>query len=402
MARITEALSEEFEVTFFFAPEPHAHDAIVHATGPAPDGVRVVVLRHSQTRGSVLAHWWAPLHERLLSLGSSSLPSFGRAWLNDGVMSRLDGLREQEFDLVWAAQLWAGEAALAAGFARVVVDVNDLPSEWLGRRLAETDWYRTRWLHRLEVAKIARYERSLARRFRGVAVCKEEDGKGIDGPVVVVPNGVDIVPALQSIEQPATILFVGMMSYEPNADAVRHLLDDIIPLVRSSVPEVRVVVAGRNPPPDIVGRGGLGIEIAGYVDDIAVLYAEATVVVAPIRTGGGTRIKVLEALARRKALVATSVAAEGLRLQAEVDLSLADRVEDFAAECVRLIRSPSHRQELARRGAATVRELYDWKVIGEQVRALAKSVISESPQGEWTEGHRTLGARGNGRNRGRG
>jgi glycosyltransferase involved in cell wall biosynthesis len=199
-----------------------------------------------------------------------------------------------------------------------------------------------------------------------VLVCSEVERASVALPgVSVVSNGIELPP-----EPPAagggdgrTLLFVGFMDYPPNADAVRFLVGDILPRVRLAVPGARAVLVGRTSS-EAVRRlhDGATVIVKGEAPDLRPHYENASVVVAPLRVGGGTRIKILEAFAWRRPVVSTSVGAEGLQASPGYDLFVEDTPDGFAARCIALLNDAFLRGEMARR-AVSVAERYQWSSI---------------------------------------
>ena len=160
-------------------------------------------------------------------------------------------------------------------------------------------------------------------------------------PLVVPWRGRPLDPVGTS---PPTLLFVGYYRHPPNADAARWLVDEIFPRVRAACPDARLVLAGGELPPDIAARAGDGVELPGAVTDLEALLERAAVVVAPLRTGGGARVKVLEALGAGKAVVATPRAVEGI--DAGAVLRVASSAQELAREIAALLGDPEQRGRL--------------------------------------------------------
>ena len=195
--------------------------------------------------------------------------------------------------------------------------------------------------------------------------------------VHVVPNGVDtsyFIPAGGATE-PGMMLFTGRMSYGPNIDAVHHFVDDILPRIRTEAPHATFHIVGAFPSADVTALAGEGVVVHGRVDDVRPFHRRAEVVVVPIRAGGGTRLKVLEAAACGKAIVSTALGAEGLPLRDKRDLLIADTSGDFAAAVVTLLREPERRQQLGVHARAAA-GAFDWTTIGDSCRAIIETLIA--------------------------
>ncbi len=307
----------------------------------------------------------------------SRFPDVLLYWCSDALVDELRGLRrEGGVDVVFASQSWMAEHARAAGFERVVVDVDDLLSEMTWQKLRQQGWYR-KPRDLLHAVRVRAYERSLPARFTRVLVAKEEDREffpaGARGRVAVLPNGVSIPEApAPDPERADTLLFVGTLGYPPNVDAVTWFAREVLPLVWEARPDVRFQVAGfgtgRRLAAEVLADPRCAV--AESPPELASFYAAAAVVVTPVRTGGGTRIKVLEALAYGKPLVSTRFGPEGLSLRGGVDLELADTPRAMADACLALLGDPARRRALGAAGRARVAERYDWTRIEERLDSL--------------------------------
>lgn len=184
-------------------------------------------------------------------------------------------------------------------------------------------------------------------------------------PVSVVDNGVDCLTFRMLPEAPSgnDVLFAGVLGYPPNADAVRFFCERILPLVRREVPDARLLIAGQNPPAEVRALAASGAALVlPDVADIIPCYQRARLAVVPLRAGGGTRLKILEAMALGRAVVSTSIGCEGLSVAHGRDILIADHPREFAACVVSLLRDAASRAELAGRARRTVESQYDWRI----------------------------------------
>lgn len=222
----------------------------------------------------------------------------------------------------------------------------------------------------IEWRKMRREERHAWAHLDGCTVTSDRDQRLLlaDVPAAhtaVVPNGVDVDffrPAAPTVSQePPTLLFFGAIDYFPNTDAMSFFLHDAFPQLVARYPRVRLCIVGRKPPEAILAQRSANVEVTGVVDDIRPWLARADVVIAPLRIGGGTRLKILEAMAAGKAVVSTTLGAEGLAVIPGRDLLIADD----AATLVTQIGWVLDDAELRRRLGAAARELvvsrYSWK-----------------------------------------
>ena len=164
------------------------------------------------------------------------------------------------------------------------------------------------------------------------------------------------------------------MSYAPNADAALYFARDVLPLVQRECPDVRFHIVGAAPPAQVTALGSASVIVHGRVDDVRPHFKSAEVVVVPVRAGGGTRLKVLEAAASAKAIVTTPLGAEGLAFEDGRDLLVADSAPAFAAAVVTLLRDPTRREALGASARAAVGP-YDWTAVGEIFRSRLGSLF---------------------------
>ncbi|HSM60537.1 MAG TPA: glycosyltransferase family 4 protein, partial [Longimicrobiales bacterium] len=252
----------------------------------------------------------------------------------------------------------------------VVCGHHNVESALLARR-AEAEPSRVRRAYlRLQSRLQETEERTAAPSVALNLVCSEEDRAELSriapgARIAVVSNGVDTGQF-----QPATggsegIVFVGGVSWLPNADGMRWFMEKVLPLVRRELPDVPVTWVGRASDENAAQyRERHGVTLTGYVEDIRPYVARAACFVAPIRVGGGTRLKVLDAWAMGKAVVSTSVGCEGLDARDGENILVRNDPGDFAAAVVRVLRDAGMRRALGSAARETAVALYDWGVIG--------------------------------------
>lgn len=223
---------------------------------------------------------------------------------------------------------------------------------------------------RLEAHRLRNAERDGCFRVAAAMVCSETDLHALQElgpqlPISVIPNVVDTdhihPPTVDRSENDSPmLLFQGSMDWYPNRDAVEFFASLILPAIRSSYPRSRLVVAGRNPPADFIQRfsSDPNIEFTGTVPDMRPYLASATIVIVPLRLGGGTRIKILEACAAGKPVVSTKIGAEGLVLKPGREILVEDDPESFARTVISMLRSPELRHQLANAARAAVVQQY--------------------------------------------
>jgi polysaccharide biosynthesis protein PslH len=344
-------------------------------------GIRIVVADNSDVldRPGGPYGLWRPLRQQVMDILRPGLPMAIQRWWSDRFVAQLARIRARmHYDLVWAERAALGEMARVAGWNSVLVDMPDLDSQAAAREIASLGRYRTRPLHELAVQQLRAYERRMPSRFAHVVVCKPEDRTFMHSRanVTVVPNGADRRPPVDTrLAEADGILFLGSMGYPPNIDAAIWFAGEILPRIRQQRPSARFSIVGKETADEVQRlHDGQTCVVHGAVSDVVPYYAAAGLVVAPIRLGAGTRLKVLEALMCGKAVVATSMAIEGLDLRPGIDLEIADTPEAFAQACLALMPDEARRRRLGLAGRARVCELYDWSRIG----GLAASAATEA------------------------
>lgn len=181
-------------------------------------------------------------------------------------------------------------------------------------------------------------------------------------------------------ESPAALVFTGSMDWYPNEDAILHFVQAILPLVRRAVPEVTLTVVGRKPTSRLcAAAAGLPVLITGGVDDVRPYVSRASVYVVPLRMGGGTRLKIFEALAMGKAVVSTTVGAEGLPLVAGEHFIRSDEPADFAQAVVNLVRDSRRREALGAAGRSLMEERYSWPQVAQEFESRCEEVVRGGP-----------------------
>jgi glycosyltransferase involved in cell wall biosynthesis len=245
----------------------------------------------------------------------------------------------------------------------------------------ESNWAK-RLYARLESRKLREWERRACQRASIAWACSEYDGALLQTlapslPMFVVPNVVDVDEyAPCSVEDSRKILFQGGMDWYPNRDAVEFFIADIFSRIRTQVPDVRFVVAGRNPPEEFRQRLGRvpGVQFTGTVPDMRAEIASAAVCVVPLRIGSGTRLKILEAAAMAKPIVSTTVGAEGLEFVKSQEILLEDDPSAFADAVTKLLKTPSDRRHLGQAARKRTEQQYSFLALRLSLRRSMKAL----------------------------
>jgi glycosyltransferase involved in cell wall biosynthesis len=196
--------------------------------------------------------------------------------------------------------------------------------------------------------------------------------------VVVVPNGVDLdrYKGRFGTPEPGTLVFPGALTYGANFDAMEFFLSDIFPLVKAQRPDVSLrITGGYDGVPVERLPLGYGVELTGYLDDIRPAVAQSWVCVVPLRVGGGTRLKILEAMALGTPVISMSKGAEGLDVTHEENILIADDPDDFAQAVIRLLGDEDLRAGLSANGRRLVKKCYSWETCTQKLEQLLYQVI---------------------------
>ena len=242
-----------------------------------------------------------------------------------------------------------------------------------------------RALFRQQWRRMLRFEGATLRRFDRVLAVSEADRdtfhalypESLQAPVFAVPTGVDtafFAPRDLPV-RPRHLVFTGSMDWIPNEDAMTWFCADILPRIRAAAPDVTLSIVGRAPTPAVQRLAAShGVEVTGRVDDVRDWIAEAAVYIVPIRVGGGTRLKIFEAMAMGKAVVSTTIGAEGLPVTHGRNVVIADGPDAFAAAVTTQLRDPAGRRHLEVAARQLVVAHYDWAAVADQFETALTTV----------------------------
>ncbi len=219
------------------------------------------------------------------------------------------------------------------------------------------------------------YEKAACEKCDGVVAVSEEDATlfrkelGMKNVLGAVPTGVDVkfFSAVKAERKPKSLVFLGSMDWMPNIDAVEYFTNEIYPQVKRDFPHVKFTIVGRNPPEKVraLAAKDSSIQVTGTVNDVRPFVAESEVMIVPLRVGGGTRIKIFEAMANGIPVVSTAIGAEGLPVTHGKHILLADSPSDFAKCIGELFKSKEEREKIGQNGLALVSEHFGWGAVNE-------------------------------------
>jgi len=312
--------------------------------------------------------------------------------------------RERRFDVAVCDFLDAAVNFPGSLSIPSVLFQHNVESEIWRRHAATAGNSAKKMMYRMEFRKMLRYERAAVCQFQHVIAVSENDRslmtQWVDGDrVTVVPTGVDLAqycpdptssdPSSNPNSDPnpldasaPLVTFVGAMDWEPNVDGVEYFCSEVWPAIKAEVPQARFRIVGRNPDRRVQKwasnsiNNDDSIEVTGRVPSVVEHLRQSAVIIVPLRIGGGTRLKIYEAMATAKAVVSTTVGAEGLDVHHGRDIILADDPRSFAQAVIMLLRDPELRRRYEKAAVETAAR-YDWPAIGERFSEVLQSVAEK-------------------------
>jgi polysaccharide biosynthesis protein PslH len=297
-------------------------------------------------------------------------------------------LRRHSYDAVLFEGLSVAGYRVPPGI-RIILDEHNIEHELVWRTYQRADSLARRGFSWIEYQRVKPLELAWCRRADLVLVTSERERAVLHAQlpetcIRVVPNGVDIQAFSNEgplpSEVPGRIVFTASFDYYPNVQGALYFAEKCWPLIRRAVPDATWHLVGRNPPVEIVQLGRLpGITVTGSVPAIQPHLAAAQVAVVPLLTGGGTRLKILEALALRRAVVSTTLGCEGIACIPDTHLLVADEPAEFTRAVVELLEDAIRRADLGWSGRTLVEERYSWGYCGDQLL----SALDEAARNGW-------------------
>lgn len=379
---LLQRVARQHEVWFAAPASAPEHLAAAEALRSVCQHVETVPLSRGRPLGQIPG---------LVRYALEGKPPETRFWCRPAFLQRLHGLAEAvPFDLVHVEHSHMAPCLEA-------VRSNGRPPAALVMQNVEFETYaRIARVERHPLAKaramanglwFRRWEPRYAERFQRCAVMSDTDRDLLRraNPRLqpdVVPNGVDCaaLQPLPRVEGSPALLFVGTMSYAPCADAATFLTHEVLPLVRRRLPQAEVWLVGAAPPPEVRRLAEVpGVHVPGRVPDVTEYYRRSSVSVVPLRAGGGTRLKILEAMALGRPVVSTHLGAEGLEAVDGQHLLLADRPDEMARAIVRLMGDDATYQRIVGEGRKLVESRYDWGVVSGRLLSLYERAVAGEP-----------------------
>jgi polysaccharide biosynthesis protein PslH len=290
--------------------------------------------------------------------------------------------RNQKYDLVISSQLDMAAYTSHWRTSPLLFEEMELTSLYEKYKLEKKRL--TRWRRMLMWQKYKYYIKDFLKAYQCCTVVSELERLRVKeivptyDRVEVIPNGVDNehLQGDYGEVEPDSLIYTGALSYDANLDAMEYFLQDIFPLIKRKSPNTKVYITGSTKGIDLKWLPSVdGVVFTGYLKDVRPRIAKSCVSIVPLRIGGGTRLKILEALALKTPVVSTRKGVEGLDLTAGEDLLVGDTPEEFAESVLRMLKSESLRQKLSQQGNESVRRKYDWEIIGEKLNKVLQSMV---------------------------
>jgi sugar transferase (PEP-CTERM/EpsH1 system associated) len=338
------------------------------------------------TRAKFSAGFYAELALNL----ASSLPYAIRKYKSDAMMRAIaEATSQDRFDVV-ICDFLAPAVNLPRNLQTPVVLFQHNVEAEIWRRHYEVQKHPAKrlYLYR-QWRKMQRFERDACRRVDSVIAVSEADARMMErdygvAKVYDIPTGVDVdffKSSSTAKARPHSLVFTGSMDWLPNEDAMRYFIDDILPLVKQRIPDVHLTIVGRNPYPSLleVAQRDPALTVTGRVDDVRRYIDDAVAFIVPIRIGGGTRLKIYEAMAMEKPVISTTIGAEGLPVHDGAQLLIADDPETFANAVTKVLTDSEFATQLGNSAAQLVRQNFGWPGVAANFADLCRAAtVSET------------------------
>ncbi|WP_197475279.1 glycosyltransferase family 4 protein [Oleiphilus sp. HI0079] len=311
-------------------------------------------------------------------------------WLeSENVFQTLNQLTaDNEYDLIHfdTVSLDPFYSAILAGKNKstIVMDHHNIESHMMTRRAQKEENLLKRIYFKWEAIKLTKYEQTELNKYHAHVTCSDDDTKRLtqlvpNALIRTIPNGISLSDVSRDYApKDNTILFVGGLSWYPNLEGVQFIIEQVIPLLKANNVRFHFKVIGEGASEKIKEkyRDTPEVQFLGFVDSLVEHYSSASVIVAPIFDGGGTKLKVLDALANNVPLVTTTLGCEGIKLTHEKNCLIADTATQIASNVQRIFEDERLGQELTKNGYQIIEEQYSYEKVGEQLCNFYKNLIA--------------------------
>jgi glycosyltransferase involved in cell wall biosynthesis len=285
-------------------------------------------------------------------------------------------LESGEFDCLMIEQIGLSIYAEKTTHFNVikVLSEQNIESE-LYKKISNTEKGLSKLFYSIEARKVRRQEMKIESIMDYELVVSEEDRNKLhlNIPTEIIPNGVDtdyFYFTDRNLSDPNLIIFYGSMHYYPNIQAVKYFVKNILPSILIKNPKIKFYIAGNNPPKDIKILESENVVVTGFVEDIRELIERASIVVVPMLSGSGTRLKILEGMSMGKIIISSSLGCEGINVAHKKHLIIADTAKDFIKQIISVLNGEINCEEIVRDAREFVVESYNWGKIGDQINSV--------------------------------
>lgn len=292
---------------------------------------------------------------------------------------------KQKFDIVQFEHLHMAQYLSLFKNTRAILAMHNIDSTIAERYYREEKNVFKKAYASLQWKKLRKYESVMYTKFGICLTVSEKDKERLkqispETNAAVIPNGVDTTyfDLSTEVSEPNSLIFTGMMNWLPNVDAMLYFHKHIFPLIEKDIADVKLYIVGRNPLAKLKELGKEhNIVVTGAVDDIRPYVRRSSVVIVPLRIGGGTRLKILEAMSMGKPVVSTSIGCEGLEVVHRENIIVADTPSEFATNIIALLKGNIPISQFGENGRNLVCERYEWKKIGQQLCCVYKDIVKQ-------------------------
>lgn len=294
----------------------------------------------------------------------------------------LHEVNTNEYDLVWfdTISLAQYRRVINSDKLRIILNHHNIESDMMYRRAdKERNIFKKLYFYQ-EAYKLRKYEKNQVSRFDVNVTCSELDSRRLEAispsaHTYVIPNGVDtefFSPENEISPNPTSLIFIGGMSWYPNREAMLFFANKVWPDLKKKIPGVSMDVVGESPPQELVDLSAVdeNFHVHGFVDDIKKMYHKSGIYVCPISDGGGTKLKILDALAMGMPIVANEIACEGIDVTDGFNVLFAQTPQEYVNKISELISDASLRQKLRENSRKLILDKYSYEVIGNELLAL--------------------------------
>ncbi len=312
-------------------------------------------------------------------------------------------ISENQYDIICAEQLYAAQYILPhiskLKSTKFVLSEHNIESEIFKRYIStnktSSDLQVSKWWLRnyLEIEKLKKYENSIWKNIKNIIVVSDRDKQVIEksivnNNIVIIPNGVDLEdfnlqfsasapPQNIDNKKNFTLVYTGSFTHYPNTDAILFFYYNVFEQLKKNIPNIILYVVGKNPYPDLTKLNeDKNVVVTGYVDDVRPYIYNSDLFIVPLRIGGGSRLKILQAMGMGKCILSTTIGAEGIDCKDNENIVIADTADEILNKIITLYKNKELREVVGKNANKLVYEKYDWRGISEKLDIYFKSLIN--------------------------